>query len=1123
MRRVLGIVAVLACVALVPSGVWAQDIVSGQIAGVVRDASGAVLPGVTVEASSAALIERVRTTVTDGTGQYRIVGLRPGTYVLTTTLTGFNTFKRENIEISGSAVVTINVDLKVGSIEETVTVSGETPVVDLQSTTRERAMSADVIAALPTGRMYYTLGVLVPGVASTSRDVGGALGDTMGALSSHGSALGDQRITQNGLSVMTLQTPTGSVGGMVPNTSAAQEVAIDTSGASAERQTGGVSVNFIPRDGGNAVRGSMFATGAYEGQQASNFSQRLADQGLRFPNKYKMNWDFNPGVGGPILKDKLWYYYTYRNNGAQNYAAGMNYNQNEFLPNVWTYTPNQNRPALSLHGDWWDTQLRLTAQVNSKNKVAGTWDQQYKCQCPNTVSSTTSPEAATDFRFPTQRLLHFEWWSPLTSKILLEFVALHRTERWGNMDLKPTDQGGSLNVTAQQYALYPQLVGVTRNNGPIPFLSFHGSPGASPIGGPFNNNYVPNYTYRFATSYITGAHALKFGLQDTIGYVTSTNYTVTRDTQGRPVRYTFDNANPLGGVLANLALDPVIPTAPTQVTTFNTPYTYKSDQNHDFGLFAQDRWTMNRLTLNLGVRFDWYNSSVPAQDLAAGSILNSAGARRPAASYAAIDDTVNWKDVTPRFGAAYDLQGDGKTAIKVSLNKYVAGMALDGLPNAANPIRKLTNNATRSWIDNGAGGGVAGDLVVDCDLANPAPNGECGAGSNLLSTAIPGADATNDFTGITDFNVRRGWNKRSYNWEFSAGVQRELIPRVSVDVSYFRRWFGNFTGTDNLKLNPSDFRSFDIKAPADTRLPGGGGNTITGYVDYTSVASALASLPPFSNRVFFPDDEGLRQVDHWNGIDVTVNARLQNGLLLQGGTSTGRRYTNNCDVTAKYQEMLASPPAPPGGVSAGDRPQAFCETTDPFRTQVKGTAAYTLPRYMALPATLAMALENVQIAATFQSIPGDAKVMSYNMPNAEFQTSCNAGGADPSCSTLGGGGLNSFLPPPVASKTVALINGTGGGFASTSTGTVFDERQNQLDLRMGRILRFGRTRTTVNFDVFNVFNQDTVLGRNNALVKNAGNGVENQVSQADAKAHTVWTPTSVLQARFFKVSATFDF
>ncbi|MGB7218206.1 MAG: carboxypeptidase regulatory-like domain-containing protein, partial [Vicinamibacterales bacterium] len=683
----------LASFVLLSTTVLAQG--GATIAGAVKDTSGAVLPGVTVQVSSPALIERVRETVTDGTGQYRVVDLRPGTYSVTATLTGFNTFKRDNIELSGTGVLTINVDMKVGSIEETVTVSGETPVVDLQSTSRERVMSAEVLSALPTGRWYAHIGVLVPGVTSGGRDVGGTLDSMGGSLAAHGGSAGDQRITQNGLNVMTLQTGTGGVGGMLPNTSAAQEVAIDTTSASAERQTGGVNINFIPRDGGNTVRGSVFATNATEGQQASNFTQDLKDQGLTIANKFKANWDVNPGIGGPILKDKLWYYYTYRNNGIYNYAAGMFFNFNEFTsPNtVWTYSPNPARPALAAHGNWWDSQMRMTWQMNPKNKFAGTWDEQFHCRCPNSVDGVTSPEAAFDRRFPTQQLLHAEWWSPLTSKMLLEFVALHRTERWGNMDLRPTDQGGSLILSPAQYALYPSMIGVTQTNGTIPGLRFHGP------NGQFNNNWVPNYTYRFAVSYITGSHSLKIGLQDAFGYVTSTVYLNTLDTQNRPVRYRFANGNtPAGSTMAG---------TPDQVTAWHTPYTFKNDQNHDLGMFIQDRWTTNRLTLNGGVRFDWYTSEVPPQTLQ-GSTLG-----RPVTEFAGILNTVDWKDVTPRIGASYDLLGNGKTAVKASLNKYLGGQALGGLPGAANPIGRLQHSASRNWTD------LNGDKIVNCNLSFP--------------------------------------------------------------------------------------------------------------------------------------------------------------------------------------------------------------------------------------------------------------------------------------------------------------------------------------------------------------------------------------------------------------------
>src|SRR5688572_6001276 len=349
----------------------------GTIAGVVKDASGAVLPGVTVEAASPALIEKVRSVVTDGNGQYRIIDLRPGAYTVTFTLPGFNTFKRDGIELSGSVTASVDAELRVGALEETITVTGEAPLVDVQSTTKQAVLNSDIVNAIPSGRNYYTLGVLIPGVSSSSNDVGGNLGDTMGSLTSHGSKSGDQRITQNGATVMTLQTGGGNIGGSVPNVAAAAEVTVDSGGASADLATGGVRVNFIPRDGGNTFRGNTFMTYSNEDLTSSNLTQRLKDKGLLLVNNIKTNWDINPGFGGPIQQDKLWYYVTMRYQVAKNYSAGMFHNKNAFLPNVWTYEADPSKPALSLDGDWEDAQIRMTWQANAKNKFAGTWDQNF--------------------------------------------------------------------------------------------------------------------------------------------------------------------------------------------------------------------------------------------------------------------------------------------------------------------------------------------------------------------------------------------------------------------------------------------------------------------------------------------------------------------------------------------------------------------------------------------------------------------------------------------------------------------------------------------------------------------------------------------------------------------------
>ena len=205
MHHVLKSAFVIACVILLPSAAYAQ----ASIAGVARDASGAVLPGVTVEAASPALIEKVRSVVSDGSGQYRIVDLRPGTYSVTFTLPGFATVKRDGVELTGAVTATVNAEMRVGGVEETITVTGATPVVDVQGVQQQRVMNKDVIDALPTGRTTTNMAVLIPGMqlqttfSGESQDVGGNTGDVMQALAIHGGRGGDLRQRQSSVTTDT--------------------------------------------------------------------------------------------------------------------------------------------------------------------------------------------------------------------------------------------------------------------------------------------------------------------------------------------------------------------------------------------------------------------------------------------------------------------------------------------------------------------------------------------------------------------------------------------------------------------------------------------------------------------------------------------------------------------------------------------------------------------------------------------------------------------------------------------------------------------------------------------------------------------------------------------------------
>ena len=322
-KQALFAIAIIA-VMMSPWAAYAQS--GASIAGVVKDASGAVLPGVTVEASSPVLIEKVRTAVTDGSGQYRITELLPGTYAVTFSLTGFSTVKREGLELSGSFTLTLNVDMKVGNVSETITVTGEPPIVDLQTTTRQTVVTHAQLDALPTGRNMFNLGVLIPGVTLTTgglanQDVGGALGPNTLALGIHGGQTQDQRLTMNGVSLSTM-IGGGWGGGTIPNPAGVSEMLFDTSAVDASLSTGGVRINFIAKDGGNKFEGTglrQLRERLDAGQQLH--ADRLKALGLTTPGGIVKNWDFNPGFGGPLAKDRLWFYLSGRSQGANTLGA----------------------------------------------------------------------------------------------------------------------------------------------------------------------------------------------------------------------------------------------------------------------------------------------------------------------------------------------------------------------------------------------------------------------------------------------------------------------------------------------------------------------------------------------------------------------------------------------------------------------------------------------------------------------------------------------------------------------------------------------------------------------------------------------------------------------------------
>jgi len=398
--------ALLWALLLLPSLASAQAAISG----IVKDTSGAVLPGVTIEAASPVLIEKVRTAVSDGNGRYQIVDLRPGAYTVTFTLAGFNTYKRDGVTLAGTASTTIDAELKVGALEETITVTGEAPTVDTTSTTKQQVLTSDTVNALPSARNYFGLARMIPGTSGGGNDVGGSLIQDVGqSVTVHGSKNTDQRVTANGVNTMTLQAG-GNIGGQTPDVGSAAEVTVDTTSLSADLPTGGVRINFIPRDGGNKFSNSTFFSFTNDSLQGDNFSDELKARGLGTPNKIVKSLDLNESFGGPFKKDRVWFWFSTRVNKVEN-EAPIFFNVNQFNPNEWLYVPDTSKPGLN-KGDQYNNSIRVTWQATPKVKVAGTYKADHWCNCPNNIPATIAPEAARDRRFPRLRQEHAEVTSP---------------------------------------------------------------------------------------------------------------------------------------------------------------------------------------------------------------------------------------------------------------------------------------------------------------------------------------------------------------------------------------------------------------------------------------------------------------------------------------------------------------------------------------------------------------------------------------------------------------------------------------------------------------------------------------------------------------------------------------
>ncbi|MEP7304892.1 MAG: carboxypeptidase regulatory-like domain-containing protein [Acidobacteriota bacterium] len=999
MRRIVGFAFIaMLVVATSPVSALAQGSSAATITGAVKDASGAVLPGVTIDVATPDGTN-TRNAVTDDKGEYRIDGLRSGAYTVTYSLSGFSTFKRAGLQLPPSFTATVNVELKVGGLAESVTVTGESPLIDTQNLTQQKTVSKELLDAVPTAKSMLGIASLMPAVVEppNAQDVGGSKGERSVRLSVHGGKTSDSRLLQDGMRYNAL-TPglapfaasalEGTGRGYYINPLAAQEIVIDigTMG-SAEYEYGGAQVNTLPKDGGNRFGGSFFFGGTGHKLQADNLTSELQGLGLTTVNTVRQVYDINGMVAGPIVRNRAWFITSGRRWGTTTSVANL-YGDANINARVlgapaaaWRYAPDLNNPIYPAEIDK-GFGGRVTVQATSKDKFTVSYDRQrnFQDQLTGQLETGTIKNEANAGYCQTHSVTQTTWNRPSSSKLLLDggFTVSRFTFGGFGSDLRLSDYEGCGGGIQDFVSINDTGLGYTYNGV-----------------GSRTSSLSHQANGRFSLSYLPGAHQIKAGLFFMYGLGGGHRTYTTRtpsQVNGVPMSYTFNAGTPTG------------------ITVFAAPILTIDQLNPDMGVFVQDQWRLGRVTFNAGLRWDWIHESVPAISEEAGPLV---GAR----SFAALDNVPNWKDVSPRFGMVWDPIGDGRTAVKVGINRYVMSNTT-GIANAFDPANASVNSTTRSWGDTNS------NFFPNCDLSDPAANGECGALAN---------QSFGKFVSVTnpDPNWIEGYGKRPYNWQFGVSIDRELFRGMSVSAGYYRTWFGNFIVLDNLSVTSSDYTSYCVTAPTDARLP----SNISG-AQVCNLADINANKFGQVNNLATLSDNYGKQTEVYNGLDVSFNLRLPRratiggglnvGNAVQAGTTAGgssQSSTNNCYVIDSPQQLYN------------------CDQRVPYQSRIKINGSVMLPY-------------EVQLAAVVQSSPGPTYNATYTYTTAQAQTSLGR--------PLSGG---------VRTASINLLQ----PFSQ------YGSRINQFDLRASKIFSLGTRKLQANLDLYNLFNVSTVVNYNSTF------------------------------------------
>jgi len=741
---------------------------TGTITGLVSDEQGAILPGVAVTLESPALI-RPQSTATNEQGTYSFIALPPGVYTVRFELDGFQPVERAGIRVNVAVVTSVDQALTVASVTEAVTVSGQSPAVDVKSTSKGTNFDADLLANIPQAREIWSTVEQVPGATMSTFNVGGTASAQQSVMQVHGSAAGQQEYAINGLK---LNWPGGNGGATAFyfDHDSMAEINVMTNGAPAEVGTGGVYMNMVTRTGGNRFAGGSSIFWEDDSFQGDNVTDELREAGASNGNPINFIYDFNAHAGGPIRRDRIWFFSSYRRFDINTDVLGI-------------LRPDGSPAADVNHQS--NFIGKVTAQINDQNKLSAEYDFNYQNRFFRRPTGDLVEEQASWRQIEPANIAQTQWTSVVTPRLFLDarYGFLHLI-----FPLRYQDEVGA-NDFARQDIVRQTLTGAA-------IWDFE--------------NKATRHQANVSASYFVddwaGSHTFKTGFE--FGRAFNQNaYAANGD---YVLRY-FDGA-------------------PLEVQTYNTPVTSKNYID-TLALYVQDAWAVTpRLTINYGARFERLVGYAPEQSRPDNAFF-------PAESFARIDDIPSWSNGVWRIGASYNLTGDGKTALKGFVGRF---MVQEGtrLVEQVNPNN--IGGDFRSWTDRN------GNDVAELDELGPSTR-PYGGRVNRIDPDL----------------------EQPYSDELNIGIEREVVRNLSVAATYYRRTNGRRFSGVNLAVSPSDYTPVQVEGPE---------GPLTVF-DQDPATLGLA------DRIITNVD-GLD--DTYNGIELTATKRMADRWQLIAGLTIGK-------------------------------------------------------------------------------------------------------------------------------------------------------------------------------------------------------------------------------------------